>query len=286
MKISATIAVLLLPFWLVCQNISKVEFFEGNVIDLQEQARNYGKMTLVYFHASWCMPCKWMDENTFTNTSLAKYINESYFPIRVNIDDPEGKIDQERYEVTLIPTILLFGHDGQLVARYEEALNPTHLSRVLQKHYKPGQPAISTAFKEEMSDEPVMTTIAPPQPLNLYYPPLIPEELETEEPPAQIIDQPEEESLEVLHTDNATSMLTSYYSIQLGAFSSIDNAKDKLSHLKTKIDNKIYIKNTVINGVNFYRLLTGQYEHEEPAKLAQLHLLKRGINGFVKKFDN
>ena len=95
-----------------------------------------GKVVVVDFWASWCVPCRrsfpWMNE------MVAKYADQGLVVIAVNLDkepeaadaflsevpadfeirfDPDASLAQE-FGVEAMPNSFVFGRDGQLVARH------------------------------------------------------------------------------------------------------------------------------------------------------------------------
>lgn len=95
-----------------------------------------GKVVLVDFWASWCVPCRrsfpWM------NAMLEKYADDGLVIVAVNLDkdraaadeflaeipakfeiefDPEASIARE-YGVEAMPSSFVFGRDGELVAQH------------------------------------------------------------------------------------------------------------------------------------------------------------------------
>ncbi len=271
-----------LTFCLPALFASDVEFYEGRLEELQQKAGKYGKMSLVYFYASWCMPCQWMEKNTYRNAELADYLNKYYFPIRINIDAPEGSKEKRKYEVNLLPTILLFDGNGKLVARYEESMDPEKLLHLLKKNNLfPGQ------SDEELSvaQSPVLQA---PKPKNIYYPPLVPEQNATQthipNTPQTAIQQTENGYSETAFPVYETPP-SFYFGVQVGAFSSRSNAENELNILRQKLEEPLHIVAEQLQNRTIFKIIAGRFDHQEAAIQCMKSVKNRKIFGFVKKID-
>ncbi|MBX9692132.1 MAG: hypothetical protein K2Z81_07095 [Cyanobacteria bacterium] len=69
--------------------------------------------TVIDFYASWCQPCKQLDEAL---TKVQAQYGDKIMIMRVDVDDPknEGIIDQ--YEVSPIPTVVFLNTGGEVVS--------------------------------------------------------------------------------------------------------------------------------------------------------------------------
>lgn len=50
------------------------------------KAKNEGKLIYLYFYTDWCKYCKKMDKETLSDPKVAKYLNRTFIPVRINPD--------------------------------------------------------------------------------------------------------------------------------------------------------------------------------------------------------
>ncbi len=285
MKSLLHLTILFMTLCLPARASSDINFFEGELDDLKKQAGEYGKMSLVYFYASWCMPCQWMEKYTYQNTELAEYLNEYYFPIRVNIDAPDGLQEKKKYQVTLLPTILIFDSYGNLLARYEESLSSEKLLNLLKKHNR-----FSTGAKEKISkaNSPVLQA---PQAKNIYYPPLIPEQAPSMAPAQNVHSQQQGAfSQNVSQPMPLSSTIMSeannyYFGVQVGAFSNKQNAERELKILRSKIKEPLHLFTEDLHNRKIFKIIAGKFSDQNQAIECLNSVKQQKIFGFVKKID-
>lgn len=88
------------------------------------KAKEENKLIFVDVYATWCGPCKMMDKNVFTESSVAEYYNETFINAKFDSDTEEGGAVAQSFGVTALPTFLYVDGDGNLVSKtlgYQEA---------------------------------------------------------------------------------------------------------------------------------------------------------------------
>lgn len=60
-------------------------FRNYDLAEAKIEALKQKKKIYLHFTASWCMPCKWMDENTYKDPQVIESLNENFIPIKINI---------------------------------------------------------------------------------------------------------------------------------------------------------------------------------------------------------
>lgn len=135
MKLKKTITfltLLLTCFYSYASPSSRINFIENNLESAKVVAEREGKLIMVDFWATWCSPCKWMDEETFSKPEVASYLNKNYISVRVNIDNFDGIEYKNKYDIRFLPTIMVLDPNGKVIKKYEESMAPTKLLRVLK----------------------------------------------------------------------------------------------------------------------------------------------------------
>lgn len=81
-----------------------------NQISLKEAekiASKNNKLIFIYFHASWCGPCRQMKMETFSKKEVGDFYNKNFNNISFDVDKDEGRILSQKFQVTNIPYFLV-----------------------------------------------------------------------------------------------------------------------------------------------------------------------------------
>ena len=82
------------------------------------------KPLVVEFYAEWCKPCKWFDANVLSRSDVQAALKTVEY-VRYDIDDTPGDLVASRYDVTGVPTFLVFDRSGGLANR-QSGVRPTN----------------------------------------------------------------------------------------------------------------------------------------------------------------
>lgn len=97
----------------------------ATAVTLEEAIRS-GQPTVVDFYADWCLPCKELDEKTFSDERvMAKLSRFRRLKVDLTKNSPEAERLRKTYEVVGVPTVLFFNKGeevaGLRLAGFEDA---------------------------------------------------------------------------------------------------------------------------------------------------------------------
>lgn len=129
----------LVGWFLVCTTLANtlqanIPFLQKDLTEVRQIAAQEGKLYFAHFSAEWCMVCEWMEENTFTDPTLEAFVQDNYLPVRINFDEVQNQQYNEQFQITVLPTILVFNSQGMLLDKIQYSIEANELLRILQKH--------------------------------------------------------------------------------------------------------------------------------------------------------
>ncbi|MGQ9835048.1 MAG: cytochrome c biogenesis protein CcdA [Thermoanaerobaculaceae bacterium] len=101
-------------------------FWEAATAATLEEAIRSGQPTIVDFYANWCLPCKELEEKTFSDGRvMAKLSQFRRLKVDLTKNSPEAERLRKTYEVLGVPTVLFFNKGvevaGSRLAGFEDA---------------------------------------------------------------------------------------------------------------------------------------------------------------------
>jgi thioredoxin-related protein len=160
--------VLAFPIKLMAQQSEELQeiIFEKDLSweQTKAKAKAENKCIFIDVYASWCLPCKKMDRDVYTDVHAGKYFNEKFVSIKLQVDSSKKDDDQikkryydaryikREYKVLAFPTFLFFSPEGKiihrdfgfktaenLIAMGKDAINPAKQFYTLLNSYVMGE---------------------------------------------------------------------------------------------------------------------------------------------------
>ncbi len=280
------------------------------------RASTEGKLIFVEFWATYCTPCKMMEEYTFTASSVIERLTDNYVPVKVNIQSFEGFDLKNQYKVTVLPTILILDSKGRQIARYEETMSASKLNAILDKYNVPenrsrAMLASNTSVVAKNNRPVAVRTNAAPQNTkpNQNTSPYVASIGNTV--PRTPSNTPHNNTATVASNNNTArkpvattavaatpsatkevglrrEMPTNGFTIQVGAYGLASSAQMAMEGIKTKTNGqRQYIMQSKVAGKTTFRILIGSFSSRQDAesykKKIALEGYIRGFGEFVKK---
>ena len=83
-------------------NDQKLKWFSGSLEDAFLNQDN--KIIMVDFYTNWCIPCKQIDSETFTNEEVINMIEKNFTPIKIDAESKYGLPLFEQFKGCLLYT--------------------------------------------------------------------------------------------------------------------------------------------------------------------------------------
>ena len=125
--------------------------FNNSWTEAKEKAIQSRKLIFIDCYTSWCAPCKWMEKNVFILPVVARYYNDNFVNLKVDMEKGEGIEMRKKYNVQSFPTYLFVNTAGDIVhrtasrmeadaflAEAKRAVDPKRNTAALKEQYDKG----------------------------------------------------------------------------------------------------------------------------------------------------
>lgn len=79
------------------------------------KAMTENKLIFVDCYATWCVPCKDMEKEVFSDSKVGKFFNKNFINVKFDMYKPEGIKIKTKYNVKAYPTFLFLNLKGEQV---------------------------------------------------------------------------------------------------------------------------------------------------------------------------
>mgnify|MGYP000060358769 CR=1 FL=1 len=97
--------------------IVAVDWFSGGLEAAIALAQRENKRVYLDVGAYWCPPCHRMEEEVYTDKSVAQFLEQGFIALHVDIEKEDGQATAERYQVQVYPTVLVLDASGVEMGR-------------------------------------------------------------------------------------------------------------------------------------------------------------------------
>lgn len=96
---------------------TKFDFIVNDIDQAKNQAADNNQYIFVDAYTSWCGWCKRMDKTTFQDEMTAKFFNENFVNLKMNMEKGKGPALARKLKIRGYPTFVILDKDGNLVGK-------------------------------------------------------------------------------------------------------------------------------------------------------------------------
>lgn len=101
-----------------------------------EKAKKENKLVFVDVYADWCVPCKMMERDVFSDKAISNLMNEKFVSLKINAEKGNGKNIAAIFEVIAYPTLLFLDENGRILERKEGAAYHSELKQLANRAWQ------------------------------------------------------------------------------------------------------------------------------------------------------
>lgn len=275
-------------------SFASVNFVDVALSEVREMAAKEGKLYFAHFSAEWCMPCQWMEKNTFEDPKLSLYANKNYIAAKLDVDKSEGQWYQNQYSVSTLPTLLIFSSQGVLLNRIETSVEADELLSILEALNKPANKISSRP--PALLKKPVNVMDSPKASFVFSRPALVPDApKKQQEMMLTAVNKPRhgnKTTVKVnkpnIRKENSMQASVSFtpksgteYYIQAGVFDGYNKAVEKVRLLEKDFEQPVMIYTKKVDGSMYYHVTIGKFFSKTKAKDFLYFMHRNDVQGVL-----
>ncbi len=257
---------------------ASVRFFTGSYNDLRSEAYAQNKPYFINFYTDWCTPCENIRKFSFTDPTLAGYVNQHYLAYNVDAESlsGDGVALAQRFGVLFYPTIIVVSPTGETLEQLSGYQSGHALLKVLKKYGgKAGSSTNSNSNSNSSSSSSTSTNTAS-GPITDTQAALTRNLTENASASSAILDltTPSSPSPVVTNTSKPGQGLfrlvvnretATGFGYQLGVFSDYANVLKEAEKLRAKNQRHVLVYISELNGKTVFKLILGPFSTRESA---------------------
>ena len=240
----------------IAETNTSIPFLEESFQQLARIAKQDQKPFFVHFYTEWSIPCKNMEDSTFTHADVVQYVKANYHCMRINAEAGSDEVNKllASYKVLLFPMVIFFNPEGKVVHSFTGYKNDADFLQLLRRYNvsannKAATPTSSRAQNPEsttldVTDTPVQSTSQQIKSKTSLRKSPIPVGVQKAYAKA---------------TPKVATANTNKYVVQTGVFSRYTNVLAEINKLEYRYSQKAWISAFEIDGKTAFKVMVGPF---------------------------
>jgi tetratricopeptide (TPR) repeat protein len=113
----------------------EVDWAQPPYEEILQRAAQENRPVFIDFYATWCGPCKRLDQITYQDEKVIGYLN-SIVAVKYDAEKDEGETLAKKFKVKAYPTLVLVSSNGDEIDRYVGYLDAEKFLDVIEGYHK------------------------------------------------------------------------------------------------------------------------------------------------------
>lgn len=109
----------------------EVDWAQPPYEEILKRATQEDRPVFIDFYTTWCGPCKRLDQVTYQDEKVIRYLN-SIVAVKYDAEKDEGETLAKKFKVKAYPTLVLVGSNGDEIDRHVGYLDPEKFLEVIE----------------------------------------------------------------------------------------------------------------------------------------------------------
>ncbi len=110
-----------------------VIFVKDSYAKSLSKAKELNKPIFIDFYTTWCMPCKLMDSEVFTQKPVSDFLNQNFINLKIDAERGEGPKLAKQFGVYGYPTFVYLDSNGKVIEQVTGSTTGTNLISMGQR---------------------------------------------------------------------------------------------------------------------------------------------------------
>lgn len=93
----------------------KIKFIHNQLSKAKSKAAKNNKILFIDAYASWCAPCKMLDQKIFKDKAVAQFHKKNFTNCKIDVESVVGNVFSDEYPIKSIPTLFYFNSNYELI---------------------------------------------------------------------------------------------------------------------------------------------------------------------------